>query len=78
MNVFTDLKTRGRHDILIAVTGSKGMREARGAVFPATTLQTCIVRLLRNRLAFANWKPRKPMAAARRPISIRRRARTPP
>ena len=40
MKVFTDLKTRGCHDILIAVTdGLKGMSEALGAVFPATTLQ---------------------------------------
>ncbi len=69
MKVFTDLKTRGCHDILIAVTdGLKGMSDALGAVFPATTLQTCIVHLLRNSLAFANWKQRKPMAVALRPI----------
>jgi putative transposase len=69
MKVFTDLKARGCHDILIAVTdGLKGMSEALGAVFPATTLKTCIVHLLRNSLDFANWKERKPMAAALRPI----------
>lgn len=69
MKVFTDLKTRGCHDILIAVTdGLKGMSEALGAVFPATTLQTCIVHLLRHSLEFANWKQRTPMAAALRPI----------
>jgi len=44
MKVFTDLKTRGCQDVLIAVTdGLKGMSEALAAVFPATTLQTCIV-----------------------------------
>ena len=69
MKVFTDLKTRGCHDILIAVAdGLKGMSEALDAVFPATTLQTCIVHLLRHSLAFANWKQRKPMAAALRAI----------
>jgi putative transposase len=69
MKVFTDLKTRGCQDILIAVTdGFKGMSEALAAVFPATTLQTCIVHLIRNRLDFANWKERKPMAIALRPI----------
>ena len=69
MKVFTDLKTRGCRDILIAVTdGLKGMSEALAAVYPATTLQTCIVHLLRNSLAFANWKERKPLAAALRPI----------
>ena len=69
MKVFTDLKTRGCHDILIAVTdGLKGMSEALAAVFPATTLQTCIVHLIRKSLEFANWKERKPLAAALRPI----------
>src|SRR3954453_21245325 len=67
--VFTDLRTRGCSDILIAVTdGLKGMSEALAAVYPATTLQTCIVHLLRNSLEFANWKERKPLAAALRPI----------
>jgi putative transposase len=69
MKVFSDLKTRGCQDILIAVTdGLKGMSEALAAVYPRTTLQTCIVHLLRNSLDFANWKERKPLAAALRPI----------
>jgi transposase-like protein len=69
MKVFTDLKTRGCQDILIAVTdGLKGMEEALAAVFPQTTLQTCIVHLLRQSLDFANWKQRKPLAAALRTI----------
>jgi putative transposase len=69
MKVFNDLKTRGVGDILIAVTdGLKGMPEALGAVFPATTLQTCIVHLIRNSLDYASWKERKTLAAAIRPI----------
>ena len=69
MKVFNDLKTRGIGDILIAVTdGLKGMPEALGAVFPATTLQTCIVHLIRNSLDYASWKDRKLLAAAIRPI----------
>ena len=69
MRVFNDLKTCGVHDILIAVTdGLKGMPEALGAVFPATTLQTCIVHLIRNSLDYASWKDRKALAAAIRPI----------
>lgn len=69
MKVFTDLKTRGCQDMLIAVTdGLKGMEEALAAVFPRTTLQTCIVHLLRQSLDFANWKQRKPLAAALREI----------
>src|SRR5919201_5773395 len=69
MKVFTDLKTRGCHDILIAVTdGLKGMIEALAAVYPQTTLQTCIVHLMRHSLDSGNWKERKPMATALRPI----------
>jgi transposase-like protein len=69
MKVFNDLKTRGVGDILIAVTdGLKGMPEALAAVFPATTLQTCIVHLIRNSLDYASWKERKLLAAAIRPI----------
>jgi len=69
LKVFSDLKTRGCQDILIAVTdGLRGMSEALAAVFPQTTLQTCIVHLIRNSLEFANWKERKPMAMALRPI----------
>ena len=69
MKVFSDLKTRGLGDILIAVTdGLKGMPEALGAVYPATTLQSCIVHLIRNSLDFASWKDRKALAAAIKPI----------
>jgi transposase-like protein len=69
MKVFNDLKTRGVNDILIAVTdGLKGMAEALGTVFPATTLQTCIVHLIRNSLDYASWKDRKALAAAIKPI----------
>ena len=69
MKVFNDLKTRGVNDILIAVTdGLKGMPEALEAVFPATTLQTCIVHLIRNSLDLASWKDRKLLAAAIKPI----------
>jgi transposase-like protein len=69
MKVFNDLKTRGVADLLIAVTdGLKGMAEALAAVFPATTLQTCIVHLIRNSLDYASWKERKALAASIKPI----------
>ena len=69
LKVFNDLKNRGCNDILIAVTdGLKGMGEAIEVAYPQTTLQTCIVHLLRNSLAFASWKDRKPLAAALRLI----------
>ena len=69
MKVFNDMKTRGCNDVLIAVTdGLKGMGEALEVVYPQTTLQTCIVHLIRNSLEYASWKDRKPLAAAIKPI----------
>ena len=69
LKVFNDLKTRGVADVLIAVTdGLKGIGEALGAVFPATTLQTCIVHLIRNSLDYASWKERRELATALKPI----------
>ena len=69
LKVFNDLKTRGCTDILIAVTdGLKGMGEALAVAYPATTLQTCIVHLIRNSLDYASWKDRKALAAAIKPI----------
>ena len=69
MRVFNDLRSRGVEDILIAVAdGLKGMPEALEAVFPQTTLQTCIVHLIRNSLDYAGWQHRRALAAALRPI----------
>jgi len=60
LKVMNDLKTRGLGDILIAVVdGLKGFPEAIGAVFPETLVQTCVVHLIRNSLAFVSWKDRK-------------------
>jgi putative transposase len=69
LKVFNDMKTRGCNDVLIAVTDSlKGMGKALAVVYPATTLQTCIVHLIRGSLDYASWKDRKPLAAAIKPI----------
>jgi putative transposase len=69
LRVVNDLKNRGVDDILIAVVdGLKGFPEAIQATFPRTTVQTCIVHLIRNSLAFAGWKERKFVATALRPI----------
>jgi putative transposase len=52
LKVMNELKTRGVTDILVAVVdGLKGFPEAIGTVFPVTTVQTCIVHLIRNSLA---------------------------
>ena len=55
-----ELRTRGVGDILIAVVdGLTGFPDAIAAVFPQTAVQTCIVHLIRNSLAFVSWKDRK-------------------
>ena len=69
LKVFNDLKTRGCADIIIAVTdGLKGMSDALAVAYPATTLQTCIVHLIRNSLDLAGWQDRKALANALREV----------
>jgi putative transposase len=69
LKVFNDLKTRGCNDILIAVVdGLKGLAEAIETAYPATTVQTCIVHLIRNSLDYTNFRDRKLVAAALKPI----------
>ena len=69
LKVFNDLKTRGVGDILIAVVdGLKGLAEAIEVAFPRTTVQTCIVHLIRSSLDYTGYRDRKPVAAALRPI----------
>jgi transposase-like protein len=69
MKVFTDLRVRGCEDILIAVTdGLKGMPDALEAIFPQTTLQTCLVHLMRHSLEYASWRDRHELARALRTI----------
>ena len=53
MQVLNDLKTRGVRDILICcVDGLTGFPEAIEAIFPKTTVQTCIVHLIRSSLRY--------------------------
>ena len=60
LKVITELKTRGVNDILIAVV----FPEAIASVYPQTVVQTCIVHLIRNSLAFVSWKDRKAILPA--------------
>jgi len=69
LKVMNELKTRGLGDILIAVVdGLKGFPEAITTVFPDTQVQTCIVHLIRNSLAFVSWKDRKAIMPALKAI----------
>jgi putative transposase len=66
MQVLSELKQRGVQDILIAcVDGLKGFPEAIEAVFPQTTVQTCIVHLIRNSLKYV---PRREFADVTRDL----------
>src|SRR5215472_1404582 len=69
LKVMNELKARGVNDILIAVVdGLKGFPEAITSVFPQTIVQTCIVHLIRNSLAFVSWKDRKAILPALKAI----------
>jgi putative transposase len=69
LRIVNELRNRGVKDILIAVVdGLKGFPEAINAAFPQTLVQTCIVHLLRNALAYVSWQDRKQVVAALKPI----------
>jgi putative transposase len=56
LSIMNNLKNRGLEDILIAVVdGLKGFPDAINAAFPDTTVQTCIVHLVRHSLNFCGW-----------------------
>ena len=69
LGVMNELKARGVRDVLIVVVdGLKGFPEAVETAFPETTVQTCLVHLIRYSLAHASWKERQQLAGALRPI----------
>jgi putative transposase len=69
LKVVTELKNRGVEDVLIAcVDGLKGFPQALESVFPNTTVQTCIVHMIRNSTHYVSWKDRKSVAIDLKPI----------
>jgi putative transposase len=69
MQVLNDLKTRGIKDILIAcVDGLSGFPEAIEAIFPKTTVQTCVVHLIRASLRYVPRREREQVARDLKPI----------
>jgi putative transposase len=67
--VLNDLRRRGVDDVLIScVDGLKGFPEAIEATFPQAWVQTCIVHLIRSSLRYVNYRDRKRVASALRPI----------
>jgi len=69
MQVLNDLKQRGVRDILIAcVDGLTGFPEAIEAIFPRTTVQTCVVHLIRASLKYVPRREREQVARDLKPI----------
>lgn len=63
LSVLTELKNRGLKDIFIACCdGLTGFVEAIETVYPKTTVQLCIVHMVRNSLTYVSWKDRKEVA----------------
>jgi putative transposase len=69
LGVLTELKNRGVTDVLVACCdGLSGFGDAIETVWPNTTVQTCVVHLIRNSIRYCSWKDRKAVAKALRPI----------
>ena len=69
MQVLNDLKQRGVRDILICcVDGLTGFPEAIEAIYPNTTVQTCIVHLIRHSLRYVPRREREQVARELKPI----------
>ena len=69
MQVLNDLKQRGVADILICcVDGLTGFPDAIEAIFPQTTVQTCIVHLIRSSLKYVPRREREQVARDLKPI----------
>ena len=55
MSVLTDIRHRGVKDVFFLVCdGLKGLPEVVGNVWPLTTVQTCIIHLIRNTFRLAS------------------------
>jgi putative transposase len=69
MQVLNDLKQRGVRDILICcVDGLAGFPEAIEAIFPKTTVQTCVVHLIRSSLRYVPRREKEQVARDLKPI----------
>ncbi len=69
LSVLNDLHRRGVEDVLIAcVDGLTGFPDAIEAVFPLAWVQTCIVHLIRASLRYVNYRDKRTVAKAMRPI----------
>jgi transposase-like protein len=64
LNVLTELNNRGLKEVFIACCdGLTGFPDAINAIYPECQVQSCIVHMVRNSLAYVPWKDRKIVAA---------------
>ena len=77
LSVLTDLKNRGVNDVFFLVCdGLKGLPEVVSSVWPLTTVQTCIIHLIRNvrreapGLPNGGERPSSPVCRSR-PVKLR-------
>src|ERR1022692_376264 len=64
LGCLTDLKSRGLSDIFVAcIDGLSGFPEAIRAAYPRTSVQLCIVHLVRAALRYVNTQDSKPVIA---------------
>ena len=69
LNVLTEIRNRGVQDIfIVSVDGLIGFPEAIEAVFPLTTIQLCIVHMIRNSMKRVPHKDKKAVASDLRKI----------
>ena len=69
MNVLTELRNRGVRDIyLVCVDGLKGFPQAIEAGYPQTTVQLCIVHMVRASMKYVTWQDRKKVVADLKPV----------
>jgi putative transposase len=69
MSVLTDIRNRGVRDVFFLVCdGLKGLPEVVGNVWPLTTVQTCIIHLIRNTFRLASKRDWDAIKRAIRPI----------
>ena len=60
LSVLTELKARGVQDILfVCCDGLTGFPRAIETAFPRAVVQTCVVHMMRNSLAYVNWGDRR-------------------
>jgi transposase-like protein len=69
MSVLTDIRNRGVRDVFFLVCdGLKGLPEVVANVWPLTTVQTCIIHLIRNTFRLASKRDWDPLRRDVRPI----------